>query len=378
MDYTIDNSSRTPAYLQLYEALLKDIISGVYRPGDKLPSKRVLMDRSGVSAVTAEHTYSLLCDEGYVLPRERSGYYVIYGSGESPAFSGLPENFRSGSAGAGLRPMKSEDLPGSDFPFSIWSRTVRQVLSGYGTEVLKRAPGKGAIELREALSVYLARNRGIQADADCIIIGSGSENLYGRLVVLLGRKKIYGVENPSYAKIAAVYGANDVQYELLELGRDGITSGALSATRAEVLHVTPYRSFPSGATATAEKRREYLSWVNSRPGRYIVEDDVESEFTLLSKPVNPLFSSGTGANVIYMNSFSVTLSPSLRIAYMILPRELLETYETRLGFCACPVPTLDQLVLAEFIRSGEFERHVNRIRRQIRKAQMPLPGEQNS
>ena len=367
MDHTVNNSPRTPAYLRLYEKLLKDIISGVYRPGEKLPSKRVLADRFGVSAVTVEHTYSLLSEEGYVLPKERSGYYVIYGSGDSAAFSGLPEKIRPSDPSKDLRPMKAEDLPGSDFPFSVWSRTVRQVLSDFGTSVLKRSPGKGTDELREAISVYLARNRGIHADAESIIIGSGSENLYERLAVLLGRNKIYGIENPSYAKIAAVYKAYGIRFELLELGPDGISSEAIAGTRADVLHVTPYRSFPSGATATAEKRREYISWANSLPDRFIIEDDVESEFTLLSKPVDPLFSSVSGGNVIYMNSFSVTLSPSLRIAYMILPGKLLGTYDTRLGFCACPVPTLDQLVLAEFIRSGEFERHINRVRRQIRK-----------
>ena len=183
---------------------------------------------------------------------------------------------------------------------------------------------------------------------------------------LLGRDKIYAIESPSYKKIEQVYTASDVSLEKLPLSHDGIDSKALKNSNADILHISPYRSYPSGVTATASKRHEYLRWAE-KGSRFIIEDDFESEFSVSRKHEETLFSHSFRDNVIYMNTFSKTVSPSFRIGYMVLPKELSGSYKDKLGFFSCTVPTYLQLVLAELINNGDFERHINRVRRLKRK-----------
>ena len=188
------------------------------------------------------------------------------------------------------------------------------------------------------------------------------------IISLLGRDKTYAIEHPSYEKIEQVYRASGVNYELLPLSDDGIESSALSKTKADILHTTPYRSFPSGVTASATKRHEYLRWADKK-GRYIVESDYDSEFSVSSKPTETLFSLSKNDNVIYLNTFSKTISPSFRVGYMVLPESLVSLFNEKLGFYSCTVPTFEQLVLTELLNSGSFERYINKVRRFKRKEQ---------
>ena len=343
-----------PAYLTLYETLREEILSGARPFGSRLPSRRVMARDRGISAVTVDHSYELLCEEGYAESRPKSGFYVTYR--EEDGFS-LP---------ARLPPAAdpSPVPPGSrgSFPFPTLARVMRRVLSDYGERILVRPPNTGCPELREALCRYLARNRGIRVQPDQLVIGAGAEYLYGLVVELLGPQRIYGIEAPSYKKIELVYRARGVRLDFCALGQDGILSQALRSTPASVLHITPFRSFPSGITASASKRREYLRWVSSQD-RFLVEDDYESEFSLLRKPEETLFAMAKGRNILYLNTFSRTVSPSLRVGYMVIPRSLLPVFELRLGFYSCTVPSFEQYVLAELLDSGDFERHINRIRR---------------
>lgn len=357
MKYTLLKESRNPAYLQLYKQVRDDIINQIYPYNAKLPSKRILADELGISTVTVEHAYALLCDEGYVEARERSGFIVVFrktdgfaASGESPAFH-TPHH-------------AERTLP--DFPLSVLSKTMRKVLTDYGDLLLEKSPNCGCVDLREAIRQYLARNRGIQVDVEQIIIGSGSEYLYGLIVELLGRHRIYAIESPSYKKIEQVYHATEIAYESLPLTSSGIDSKALAETSADILHTTPYRSYPSGVTATASKRHEYIRWSEKR-NRYIIEDDFESEFSVSAKPTETLFALSQNDNVIYLNTFSKTISPSLRTGYMVLPKHLVKNFQEKLGFYSCTVPTFIQYVLAELIHNGDFERHINRVRRKKRK-----------
>lgn len=360
MNYRIEKTKQVPAYLQLYKQVQDDIVQGVYPYNSKLPSKRTVAEETGVSTVTVEHAYGLLWEEGYIEPRQRSGYFVIFRPGDGFAAS-------TGEDALPMPPPHPHE-PSSDpaFPFTVLTKTMRRVMSDLGPAIFDRSPNAGRPELREAIAHYLARSRGIHANPGQIVIGSGSEYLYSLIVELLGRERIYGIEAPSYQKIRQVYKASEVQYEMLPLGRDGIDSAALWAAKADVLHITPYRSYPSGVTATASKRHEYLRWAE-RPGRYIVEDDFESEFSVSKKPEETLFSHTERENVLYMNTFSRTISPSLRVGYMVLPKHLVPVFEEKLGFYSCTVPTFEQFVLAALIAKGDFERHINRVRRQKRK-----------
>ena len=240
------------------------------------------------------------------------------------------------------------------------------MISEYDASLLERCPNRGREELRGAIARYLGRSRGIRVSPEQIWIGAGAEYLYGLIVQALGPGRIYAAEDPSFEKIALVYRAHGAQCLLLPLGRDGIRSRALSDTPASVLHITPYRSFPSDVTASPAKRREYVRWA-SRSDRYVVEDDFASEFTGAPGPAETVFSLAERGNVIYMNTFSQTVAPSLRIGYLVLSEELLPLFAERVGFYACPVPVFEQIFLAEFIESGEFERSVRRARRRLRR-----------
>ena len=358
MRYVIDEKKR-PFYLQLYSQIRDDIVNGLYPYKSKLPSKRNLSEETGVSTVTVEHAYALLCDEGYVQARERSGYVVAFLKDGGFVSSSKPVHSPHTSVRRG------HDYP--DFPLSVLSKTMRKVLTEYGELLLERSPDTGTAELKEAIRRYLEGNRGIKVDTEQIVIGAGSEYLYGLIPQMLGRGRVYAIESPSYNKIEQVYLTAEIKYESLPLTHDGIDSAALKRTNATVLHTTPYRSYPSGVTASASKRHEYVRWA-SLGGRYIIEDDYESEFSVSTKPAETLFSLSDSDNVIYMNTFSKTVSPSLRIGYMVLPRHLVEVYKEKLGFYSCTVPTFMQYVVTELIENCDFERHINRTRRFLRKS----------
>ena len=203
------------------------------------------------------------------------------------------------------------------------------------------------------------------ADPRCIIIGSGAEQLYETVVKILGRELVYGIEDPSYEQIEAVYQASGANICKLKMGNEGIESPILQTSPIDILHVTPFNSYPTGVTTSLSKRIEYLKWAES--GHMIVEDDFNSEFFMPGQPIQSLYSLDHNQSVIYINTFSKSLSPSMRIGYMILPEKLLSIYEEKLGNFSCSVPVLDQYILAEFISSGNFERHLNRMRRKMKK-----------
>lgn len=356
----------TSLYLKLYNQLRNEILSGAYPYGTKLPSKRQLCDDMNISVITVEHAMELLEEEGYIESRERSGYYVSYREGDTFTVAGTNDTSHKDDAPHTVEAAIAPSDISTYFPFGVYAKTIRHVLSSRGESILTKSPNKGTADLRHAISDYLARNRNVYVSPEQIVIGSGSEYLYGLIVQILGRNLIYGIEKPSYKKIEQVYMANDVTCRLLTLGKDGILSSELKKTDATVLHISPYRSYPSGVTANAAKRREYIRWASKTTGRYIIEDDFESEFTPSTKPQETVFSLANEENVIYINSFTKTIAPSIRIAYMVLPQKLLNIYEKRAGFYSCAVPTFDQYILAEFINSGDFERHINRVRRKNR------------
>ena len=357
MKYVIDKEKR-PVYLQLYNQIREDIVNDILRFDSKLPSIRALAEELGISTVTVEHAYALLSDEGYVESRERSGYVVSFRKADG--FASTAKTTHK------YHPATETKHAYPDFPLSVLSKTMRRVLTEHGDLLLEKSPNNGCAELREAIRQYLTRNRGISVDTEQIIIGSGSEYLYEHIIMMLGRSHTYGIESPSYKKIEEIYHASEVSYELLPLSHDGIDSVSLSKTTASVIHTTPYRSFPTGVSATASKLHEYVRWANQK-NRYIIEDDFESEFSVSTKPTDTLFALSNNDNVIYLNTFSKTISPSLRIGYMVLPKHLVKTYEEKLGFYSCTVPTFMQYVLTELIDNGDFERHINRVRRYLRK-----------
>lgn len=354
---------REKAYIKLYEQVKNGIISGAYKYGSKIPSKRICAQENGVSLITVEHAYELLAEEGYIETRERSGYIVCYS--ESDGFAASAPRETSLREDVQYNSSEQYVYPETGFPFGIVAKAMRKIISDYSEDLLMRSPQGGCPELREAIARYLERNRDFRVRAEQIIIGAGSEYLYGLIVELFGTNQVYGVENPSYKKIEQVYNSRGVIVDHLPLGKDGISTEALINTNADILHVTPYRSYPTGVTASASKRREYLKWVQDK-GRYIIEDDFESEITPLRKPEETLFTANHGEKIIYVNTFSRTIAPSIRVGYMVLPDSLLCTFKEKLGFYSCTVPLFEQLLIAHLINNGDFERQINRLRREKR------------
>ena len=349
----LNKQGKKPLYETLYERIKKDVITGKIKQGEKLPSKRSLAERLGVSVITVDGAYGLLIDEGYVYSKERSGFFVGGGRQErSERITYIPT-------------YTTAEQSEVDFRFSSLSKIMRKVITEYDRALLIKPPAFGCEELRKAISDYLYRYRGMDVKYENIIIGSGSEYFYGMIVSLFGRDKVYGLEYPSYEKISAVIRTEGGTCEFLKMGADGIESEELKNAQATVLHVTPFNSYPTGITADYRKRMEYIAWAKDRKG-YIVEDDIDSEFAVGAKPVETIYSLDGGKRVIYLNTFSKSIAPSMRMGYMILPDKLLEEYKAKLGFYSCTVPAFDQYVMAEFIGGGLFERHLNRIRRKLK------------
>lgn len=391
--YKLDPEIKQPAYLQLYHQLRDDITGGICPYGTRLPSKRFLAAETGTSVITVQHAYDLLADEGYIESRERSGFFVSYREHELfPVASAAEETALAGEASAantaanaaagriGTLEMPEiheiSDIPlrgpvvspeEEQFPFSVLARTARRVLSERGESLLHRSPNSGTIELREAIAQYLARSRRINVLPEQIVIGSGSEYLYNLIVQMLGRDRVFALEDPSYEKIRLVYEASGVQCRMIPMDREGVRLGALGRTEASVLHVTPFNSYPSGITATASRRAGYIRWAAGKD-RFIIEDDFDSEFSMSTKAEDTLFSLEPLKSVIYMNTFTRTISPAVRVGYMVLPAELSTAMQEKISFYSCTVPVFTQHMLAELIRSGDFERHINRVRRRRRQA----------
>ena len=353
MKYKIDSAAQESAYLQLYRQLRQDLVSGELAYGTRLPSKRLLAGELGVSLVTVEHAYALLCDEGYAEARERSGYYACFG-GRPRRETPLPV----------LPDTAAPEAPPEDFPFSVLARTMRRVLTDYDRRILLRSPGPGTPELRAAIAAYIARTRALEVAPERIVVGAGAEYLYSQIAQLFGRGTLFALEEPCYRRIRQVYEANGLNCLSLPMGEDGIVSGALSACEAGVLHVTPFESYPSRVTASAGKRHEYAAWARAHDS-FLVEDDYASEFASATRQIDTICSLAP-ERVLYLNSFSRSFAPSMRTAFLVLPESLLPLYRERLGFYSCTVPVFEQYVLAEFIASGELERYVNRRRRRLR------------
>lgn len=352
-------------YAEVYNKIKSDLTSGSLNYGKKLPSKREAAELFNVSVITIEHAYGILESEGYIEARSRSGYYSCYSAGEgfTQADKHTPE---FGKTAEYSKLHMNANLKKEWFSFNVYASAVRRVLNDYGEAIMQKTPSSGAQELKTAIKNYLKTYRGISVESEQIVIGSGAEYLYEIIIKLIGIQKNYALEKPSYPSIKEVYTQNGIIPEELELGQDGIPSEILRKSKAEVLHVTPYRSYPSGITASASKRAEYLRFAADRGG-FIIEDDYQSEFSLSARLTETLYGEREKDCVIYVNTFSKTIFPSVRTAYMLLPMQLAEKYERLFGSLSCTVPTLEQLVIANLIENGSFVRHLNRVRRARKK-----------
>ncbi|HIY21975.1 MAG TPA: PLP-dependent aminotransferase family protein [Candidatus Flavonifractor merdigallinarum] len=354
--------------LSLYDYLTRcikgDILAGTLRPGEKLPSKRALARHLEVSVSTVETAYAQLEAEGYVYAQEKRGYFVTALEGAEPpppaAHPSIqlpqeePEHW--------LLDFKGDGAGTEGFPFTVWARLMRRVLSEEGEKLLRPLPHNGVRPLREAIAGYLRQFRGMAVEGEQIVVGAGAEYLYNLIVQLLGRDCVYGVETPGYPKSERVYTLNGARCVPLPLDRHGVSAECAQASGAQVLHLSPSHQFPSGVVTPIARRQSLLRWAAAEPGRFIIEDDYDSEFRFRGRPIPTLQSIDRWDRVLYLNTFNRTLAPSLRIGYLVLPPALLPRYREKLGFYSCTVPAMEQYTLARFLSEGGFESHMNRMR----------------
>lgn len=372
LTYTLEKGSGKSLYAALYELIREDIRAGRLAAGTRLPSRRTLAANLGVSTVTVENAYAQLIAEGYAESRERSGVFVC-AIGAAPPPAELPQRaFAEPQTKEPLLDLSGgggEDVP---FPFSVWARTMRTVISDRGKALLQPVDFRGALELREAIAGHLYRVRGLRVAPEQIVVGAGNEYLYGLMVQLLGRQCRYAVEDPGYPKITNIYQVNDAAVCHIPLDDEGMSVRALEESAAQIAHISPAHHFPTGIVMPARRRSELLAWAYAAPERYILEDDYDSELRHSGKPVPPLFSLDTRQRVLYLSTFSQTIAPSLRIGYVCLPPQLLARLRQRLSFYSCAVPSFEQYTLARFISSGDYERHLNRLRKRYREKRAVL------
>lgn len=363
LTYDLNKSGKLPKYDYLYQCIRDDIISGKIKSNEQLPSKRALANHLSIGLITVANAYEQLITEGYIVAKERVGYFV----------QELPEDFiKKNQEKNEVTKEEPEHEYFADFmanrislklfPISIWNQMLRQALYDNSDTLFKTIPYNGIYELREAIADYLHKNRGMTVSPSQVIIGAGTEYLYSRLIQLFGRKSTFGFEESSFDKLSTICTAYGNPYNFIPIDESGLIVDELKKSATDIVHVSPSNHFPTGIVMPIKRRLELMEWAYESDNRYIIEDDYDSEFRLLGKPIPSLESIDVSGKVIYMNTFTKTLSPTIRISYMVLPVQLMQLFKEKLNFYACTVSNFEQYTLAAFINKGYFEKHINRTR----------------
>lgn len=394
LTYSFADIGSDSLYEHLYKCIKNDIKKGVLEKNEKLPSKRSLAKNLGISVITVENAYAQLLAEGYIYSIAKKGYYVsdiksgyIWDSSamenerektsikngvehinlvKEKMCDRIDEEFAISQArteGRYIADFTKNKMISDMFPFTIWTKLIRQVLSEQQNALMTNPPSGGAMELRRAIAKHLKEFRGMIVAPEQIIVGAGTEYLYGLIIQLLGMDKKYGVEDPGYDKISKIYRCHGVKQDYIGMDEYGVIPSQISEKKIDILHITPSHHFPTGIVMPISRRYELLGWANQDEERYIVEDDYDSELRLNGQPIPALQSIDVSEKVIYINTFTKTLSSTVRISYMVLPEKLLDKFYKTLFFYSCTVSNFEQYTLAKFIDEGCFEKHINRMRK---------------
>jgi len=358
-----DNDNKKPYYQQLYSYIKTEIQSGRISYDTKLPSKRKLSSYLGISQNTIQAAYDQLIEEGYIIAIEKKGFFVC----KIDFIQKIKVDTHN------LTDVKAEeskllydftyhgvDMP--SFPFDQWRKLMKDVINEYDEELLMPGDSLGFYRLRSALSDYLHQSRGVNCTPQQIVISSGTEMLFQTLIQLFDEESIYGIENPGYEKLNQLFNGNRASFTPIGIDQNGMLLEGILKSNANILCIAPAHQFPSGGIMPINRRIQLLNWANETDKCYIIEDDYDSEFKYSGKPIPALQGLDTNEKVIYMGSLSKSISPTLRVSYMVLPTHLMKQFKERLSYILCPVPIMEQKVLCQFIEQGYFERHLNKMR----------------
>jgi len=364
LTFPLQTDSKIPIYQQLYNFIKIEIQTGQITYDTKLPSKRKLSSYLGISQNTIQAAYDQLIEEGYINSIEKKGFFVCKIDNlqklQVQKQTNLLHNKTEQTVAVYDFAYNGVDMP--TFPFSTWRKLMKEVINEYDTELLKLSDGLGYSNLRSAIAKYLHQSRGVNCSDSQIIISSGTEFLFQSLIQLFDKDSIYGIENPGYEKLNQLFIGNRAAFCAVKIDQYGMIPEEITKSNANVLCITPAHQFPSGEIMPINRRIQLLNWANEATGRYLIEDDYDSEFKYSGKPIPALQGLDYNEKVIYMGSLSKSLSPTIRVSYMVLPPHLMNNYNEKLSYILCPVPMMEQKVLCRFLEDGYFERHLNKMR----------------
>ncbi|PIC97953.1 PLP-dependent aminotransferase family protein [Sporosarcina sp. P29] len=364
----LQKDSDIPLYQQIYNQIKQDIIDGKFPVGMKLPSKRQLEEFLGVSQTTIEMAYDQLTAEGFIAAEPRKGYFVQ--AIEELAYV-QPVKSETVAEIPIIKPIHYDFSPSSidteNFPFIIWRKYARDIMDTTNAHLLLLGDPHGDIELRQEIARYLYHSRGVDCTPEQIIVGSGTEQLLPLIIRILGEWARYAIEDPGYLMTKHVFSEYYKKTISIAVDHEGLDVKALQRSDATIAYVTPSHQFPTGTVLSAARRTALLNWAASNPEFFIIEDDYDSEFRYRGRPIPSLQGMDKGENVIYLSTFTKSLMPSMRIAYMVLPPRLLDTYRQAFIPYSSSVPRIDQHILARFMADGQFSRHLNRMRKIYRR-----------
>lgn len=365
LTFSLEADSSFPLYEQLYLHIRQAIVDDTLTTGTKLPSKRKLGEFLDVSQTTVELAYAQLLAEGYIESLPRKGFYV------------LPQEelyVRRGSSVIEPLPVKKtyefdlypSQIDTTAFPFERWRRHLKQVVSEEHHDLLSLGSVQGDFVLRQEIATYLYHSRGVHCSPEQIVVGSGTEQLLPQLLELLPDTTTFGIEDPGYPLTRQLFAHQRRTFIPIPVDESGVRVDLVEQASIDALYVTPAHQFPTGTILSVSRRQRLLNWASERQ-TYVIEDDYDSEFRYSGKPIPSLQSMDQNERVVYLSTFSKSLMPSLRIGYMVLPPPLLNRYRERYRHFTCSVPRFEQHTLAAFMATGDFEKHLNRMRKTYRR-----------
>ena len=388
MTIRLRTDGKVRLYEQIYEHIKKEIRDGKLLAGERLPSTRFLAEYLQVARSTVDYAYGQLLAEGYIESRPCKGYFVCpieelfrlegqnRGQGEFAAYGiqkvGCGDDILEKAVGTqadicGAKNYQWDfspyDIDMSGFPFSVWKKITKNILTYANSELFSRGEAQGDYELRVTISRYLHSSRGVNCRPEQIIVGAGNDYLLLLLEKILGRHVRIAMEDPTYVRSYRIFRSFAYDIVTVDMDEQGMRVEPLERENVRAAYVMPSHQFPTGVVMPIRRRLELLKWAAGATDRYLIEDDYDSEFRFQGKPIPALQASDELGKVIYLGSFSKAIAPAIRVSFMVLPEPLLEIYRRDCSFYSCTVSRIDQSILNEFIRDGYFERHLNKMRK---------------
>jgi len=364
LSIALDSRSGEHLYEQIYEYIKNEIMKGKLPAGEKLPSTRNLAEFLQISRTTVDLAYGQLVSEGYIEARPYKGYFVC----KVEELFHMKENLHTKAVCE-----RDEQEPEFDFsphgidmscfPFSTWKKISKDIFAERGADLFKPGGKQGDADFRETICRYLHSARGVECEPDQIIIGAGNDYLLLLLSKILSDRSVIAMERFTYRKAYLAFAKSGFPMRVVDFDEYGMDVTQLSGCGADVAYVMPSHQFPTGIVMPIGRRMELLNWAAQAEGRFLIEDDYDSEFRYKGKPVPALWASDRNGRVIYIGTFSKSIAPSIRVSFMVIPRKLLPRYEQTCGFLSCTVSRIDQAILNMFISQGHYERYLNKMRK---------------